>query len=197
MIRFREYAESVRTSRYNPAHWSTARWMQAICAVVATVAMALAYQHGQLARFDPSSWTVVQWALVVVSIAGFSAMYLQQGVWLRRQDNVWDEVDQLRAEVASLREELYDDHLVPEQIPDDEGDPTEGEDDPTEQIDILSLDGTAYEVDVREGERWDPTATGPLPTVPGIPSARPKVPSETHVRRTLGGREFTFRKEAS
>ena len=99
--------------------WSRRTWMRLGAMGVVAVGVYLAATHGYLQRWNPTGWSGAQWAQLVVNITGLALIFFAQHEWWNRQDQVWDEVDALRAEVDKLREFTYD-HVHEEEQEDEE-----------------------------------------------------------------------------
>lgn len=72
------------------------------------VGVYLAATYGYLERWNPTSWSAAQWAQLVVNITGFALLYMAQRAWWNRQDEVWDEVRELRSQLDELRAAVYE-----------------------------------------------------------------------------------------
>jgi len=183
--------------------WPRSLWIWAGAVVLTFTGFVFLAQAGAIRQADPRMWQAPQLigtALVILCCIG---LYLQARVFYGRLDQAWDEVDELRAEVASLREELHQGHPVAAGPSEAEEDPTEGD---GSLLGDLATTGTATSqieqipIEVHDTgpiARVDPGVYTPqrirlsdgrfamaqfsprADTVTGIPSATPPVPPRT------------------
>lgn len=89
-------------------HWSRRTWMRVLGLAAVAVGVYLAATYGYLSRYNPTAWSGAQWAQLIVNLTGFGILYVAMRSWWGRQDEVWDEVGQLREQVDELRVALYE-----------------------------------------------------------------------------------------
>jgi len=155
----------LKLPRIHLPHWSPAKWTFIGANALAAYGLYLLARYGITDAIDPRNWAPVQYVGISLMLLMGVGLFAQSHIWFGRLDQVWDEVDELRAEVGSLREVVHAGHPGTTEVPEAQEDPTEGDDDATGPIPVVA----------------DPArpATGPLPTISGIPSARPPVPTRS------------------
>lgn len=145
--------------------WSWRNWMRVGGLAAVGAGVYLAATHGYLHRWNPTGWSGAQWAQLVVNLMGFALLYMAQRTWWNRQDEVWDEVNQVRSEMDELREFVHGHEHV--ELDEDE-----------ELAPVLPV--------------VDRIRTNELPEVSEPATVDIPIVRET-VQRPLGGRTFTFR----
>jgi len=155
------------------------RWPWRVWAFLAVLAAMVGlgywgFVNGYLRFTVPAQWTAAQWVDVALNVLGFGLLYLAFRGWGTRQDEVWDAIEDMQAELDELRGVAHD-HEEPAQ---------EDEEPPADTIVGLSSARPAPPA---------PAPQGPPTEVFQAVRAEPVPPEPPTVQRTLGGRTFSFR----
>jgi hypothetical protein len=86
--------------------WPLRTWVALLGLALLGAGLYLGFSREYLRLTGPDQWSAAQWLQLTINLIGFTVLYLAQRTWWNRQDEVWEEVDRLRAEVDALRERM-------------------------------------------------------------------------------------------